>query len=130
MSRRFDFRDDALVVRYGGLDMLLATVTEVRVPYASIRSVALGYERPPHALAFRVGLSTGPFSDHRKGRFWVGGRRLFLDFAHRDRAVTVELAGADYDEVAIEPDHDPEGLAEKLRQSASTTTTPSSTRTG
>jgi hypothetical protein len=117
MARRFDFADDALVVRYGGLDALLAVTTAVRIPYASIQDVRLGLAEVPAAFAWRVGLSTGPFSDHRMGRFWVGGRKLFLDLRDRSRAVVVDLsgAGAVYDRVAIEPDHDPEGLAEKLR---------------
>jgi hypothetical protein len=115
MARRFDFEDDALVVRYGGLDALLAVTTAVRIPYASVQEVHVGLAEVPAALAWRVGLSTGPFSDHRMGRFWVGDRKLFLDLRDRSRAVVVDLSGADYDRVAIEPDHDPEGLAEKLR---------------
>lgn len=132
MARRFELGDDALVVHYEGLSALAVLARELRVPYAAIRKVSLGLAVLPPVLAWRLGVNGGPFSDHRMGRFWIGGKRLFFDVAHRERAVVVDLTGVDFDRVVIEPDHDPEGLVERLRnlQSTSTRTMPSTTETG
>lgn len=130
MARTIELQELAFVVRYRGLGALLRMTGELRVPYSNIRSVRVGVESLPGALAWRVGLNTW-VTDTRRGIFWVGGKRLFLDLADRRRAVVLELEGHTYDHVAIEPDTDPEHLAEQLRarleprpQGATATTLP------
>jgi hypothetical protein len=116
MARRIELAPDALVVRYEGLDRLMVLVGEVRVPYESIRLVRIGLDELPPWHAFRLGLSTAPLGDHRRGRFWVRGRSWFLDVADPQRAVVLELENGPYDVVAIEPDTDPEQLAAAIRE--------------
>ena len=61
-----------------------------------------------------------PFTGTRKGRFWVGGKRLFLDFRHPERALVLRIKpGYDYDVVAIETDH-PASLLDAIRAKIST----------
>ena len=69
MSRRIDFEDEALVVRYSGLEAVLPLVREVLIPYAAIGSVSVGLRNAPSALTFRIGYSTPPFGTTQRGRF-------------------------------------------------------------
>ena len=54
MSRRIDLLDDALLVRYAGLDAALGLRRHLRVPYASIRSVAVVLEMLGSGPAFKA----------------------------------------------------------------------------
>lgn len=116
MARRIELGADALTIRYTGATALLVSTTEVRIPFSTIRAVRVGLDSVPAWYTFRVGLSTGPFTDHRRGRFWTGGKRLFLDLGDRRRALVLDLVGGPYDLVAIEPESDPEALAAQLRE--------------
>jgi hypothetical protein len=64
-----------------------------------------------------VGTNTSPFGDTRRGTFWSGGRRLFLDVNDPERAVVLELEGHPFARVALTVD-DPEAFAGQLRAKA------------
>jgi hypothetical protein len=115
MSRRIDFEDDALVIRFDGLGALTTLTREVRIPYTAVGSVSIGLTDPPGLLAFKVGLSTPPFGTTQRGRFREHGRWSFLDVDDRERAVVLDLTGHDYRRVVLTVD-DPETLIEKLRE--------------
>ena len=114
MSRRIELEDEALVVRYEGLSAAAVLRRELRVPYEAIHSVAVGLEELPGAFAFRIGTSTAPLGATRRGTFWSGGRRQFLDVDDPERAVVLELEGQRYARVALTVD-DPAATAERLR---------------
>jgi hypothetical protein len=116
MARRIELTDTRLVAHYSGFDALLRLRRGVAVPYSAIRSVRIGFEDLPGALAIRIGLTTAPLGRTRRGTFWWNGRRLFLDFANPDRAVMLELTHEHDDAVAIEPDTNPNDLAERIRE--------------
>jgi hypothetical protein len=115
MSRRIDLLDDALLVRYAGLDAALGLRRHLRVPYASIRSVAVGLGDPPGPLAWRLGLSTPPFGTTQRGRFRREGGWSFLDVDDRERALVLDLEGHEFNRVALTVD-DPQALAQQLRE--------------
>jgi hypothetical protein len=114
MSRRLDLLDDALLVRYSGLDALVILRRTLRVPYAAVRAVSVGLTDPPGALAWKIGLSTPPFGTRQQGRFREHGRWSFFDVSDRERAVVVDLDGHEFRRVALTVD-DPAGVAERLR---------------
>jgi hypothetical protein len=114
MSRRIDFEDDALVIRFSGLDALVPLVRELRVPYASIRSVSIGLTDPPPAYAIKVGLSTPPFGTTQRGRFREHGSWSFFDVDDRARAIVLDLNGHRFRRVGLTVD-DPAAIAGKLR---------------
>ena len=114
MSRRIDFDEDALVVRYAGLHRALILSGEVRVPYSAITSVSTGFSDPPGWLHFRIGFSTPPFGTTQRGRFREHGRWSFLDVDDRERAVVIDLDGDGYRRVVLSVD-DPEAFAANLR---------------
>ncbi len=118
MPRRIDLLDDALLVRYSGAAALSGLRRQVRVPYASIRSIGIGLREAPGALAWRVGLSTPPFGTRHHGRVREGGRWSFLDVHDRERTVVLELEGHELGRVALSVD-DPQTLAQQLRERAS-----------
>ena len=115
MGRRLDFRDDALVVSYSGLDAAATLTGTVRVPYDAVRLVSIGLVDPPGALAFRLGTATPPFGTTQRGRFRDRGRWSFLDVSDRERTVVLELAGHEFRRVALTVD-DPETFAARLRE--------------
>jgi hypothetical protein len=117
MPRRIDLLEDALVVRYSGVAAAACLRRHVRVPYTSIRSVGVGLDDPPGALAWRLGLSTPPFGTTQRGRFRREGGWSFLDVDDRERAVVVDLEGHELNRVALTVD-DPRSLAERLRERA------------
>jgi hypothetical protein len=116
VARTIAFEPDELVLGYSGLSALTRMQGEVRVPYTAIRSVSVGLDEVPSALAFRVGLSTAPFGGSRKGQFWWAGKRVFLDLEDPARAVVLELKGHPFARIAVEPDTEPEQLAEQIEQ--------------
>ena len=105
MARAIDFRDNELVVRYDGLAAAATLARELRIPYSQIESVSVGLYELPGPFAFRVGTSTAPFGDTRRGTFWRG----------RAHAVVLDLRGHQYTRVALEAD-EPERLAERVRE--------------
>ena len=115
MSRRIDFEDDALAIRYGGLDVAATLAREVRIPYRTIRSVSVGLTDPPSLLAGRVGLSTPPFGITQRGRFREHGSWSFLDVGDRERAVVLDLTGHRYRRVVLTVD-DPASFAQRVRE--------------
>jgi hypothetical protein len=118
VTREISLTDAALEVRYTGFDAFLALIRRVRIPYSDIQSVNIGLDEVPRFPALRAGAAI-PFTDIWKGRFWTRGRRWFLDFKDRRRAVVLRLRpGARFDVVAIQPD-DPDALAEELRRRTS-----------
>jgi hypothetical protein len=116
VARRIELTDTRLLAHYSGFDALLRLRRTVAVPYSAIGSVRIGFEDLPGALTIRVGLTTAPFGRTRRGTFWWNGKRLFLDFANPDRAVVLELTDEHDNAVAIEPDTNPNDLAEKIRE--------------
>jgi hypothetical protein len=119
MARTIALEPDAVVLGYSGLSALTRLRGEVRVLYEQIRSASVGLEEVPSLLAFRVGLSTAPFGDSRKGQFWWAGKRVFLDFEDPARAVVLELKGHPFARIAVEPDTDPEQLAGQIGERVS-----------
>jgi hypothetical protein len=115
VSRRIDLEDDALVVRYSGLDRAATLAEQVRVPYHAIASVSTGLTDPPGALAWRIGLSTPPFGTTQRGRFREHGQWSFFDVDDRQRAVVIDLTGHEYGRVVLTVD-DPDGFAASLRE--------------
>jgi hypothetical protein len=115
VSRRIDLEDDALVVRYSGLDRAAALTEEVRVPYSAIASVSVGLSDPPGAFAWRIGMSTPPFGTTQRGRFREHGTWSFLDVDDRERAVVLDLTGHRLRRVVLTVD-DPEAFAARLRE--------------
>ena len=115
MARTIDLRDDELVVRYDGLAAATVLTRELRVPYSQIENVDVGLYDLPGPLTFRVGTSTAPFGDTRRGTFWRGRERWFLDLSHRARAVVLDLRGHRYTRAALEVD-EPQRLAELIRE--------------
>ena len=115
MSRRIDFEEDALVIRYNGLDVAATFAREVRIPYGAVGAVSIGLTDPPNLFAGRVGLSTPPFGVTQRGRFREHGRWSFLDVDDRERAVVLDLTGHKYRRVALTVD-DPEAFARRLRE--------------
>ncbi len=114
---------------------MLAFKRELEIPLHAIENTWIGLEDPPSTWTFRrVGLSD-PITGTRKGHFWVGRTRYFLDFRRPDRALVIRLKpGYNADLVAIEVDH-AESLLDAIRaqlraQDTSTFTQPSSTTTG
>jgi hypothetical protein len=114
MARTIELEPNALVLRYSGASALTRLLGELRVPYEDIRSVRVGLDEVPSALAFRIGFSTAPLGSTRQGQFWWAGKRLFLDFEDPARAVVIELKGNRFARVAVQPDTSPEELADKL----------------
>jgi hypothetical protein len=115
VSRRIDLEQDALNVRYSGLDRAATLVGEVRVPFTAIAAVSIGLTDPPGALAFRIGFSTPPFGTTQRGRFREHGKWSFLDVDDRERAVDIDLTGHAYGRVVLTVD-DPAAFAESLRK--------------
>ena len=114
MSRRLDLLDEALLVRYSGLDAVVILRRAIRVPYAAVRAVTVGLTDPPGALAVKIGLSTAPFGTRQQGRFREHGRWSFLDVSDRERTVVLDLEGHEFRRIALTVD-DPAGFAERLR---------------
>ena len=115
MGRRIELKDDALLIRYAGLDRVWILTGEVRVPYSTIASVSIGLKDPPWWLHFRIGYSTPPFGTTQRGRFREHGRWSFLDVDDRERAVVIDLTGHHYGRVVLTVD-DPEAFAASLRE--------------
>jgi hypothetical protein len=114
MSRRIDFEDEALVIRFDGLGALTTLTRKVRIPHTAIGSVSIGLHDPPGLLAWKIGLSTPPFGTTQRGRFREHGRWSFLDVDDRERAVVLDLTGHEYRRVVLTVD-DPEAFVQKLR---------------
>jgi hypothetical protein len=117
VSRRIELLDDELHVQYSGLSAFAAGARNLHVPYSAIREVRIGLEELPGTFALKVGTNTAPFGDTRRGTFWTGGRRIFLDVNDPARAVVLDLEGNRFARVALTVD-DPEGFAEQLRARA------------
>ena len=115
MSRRIDFEDEALVVRFEGLAALTTLTREVRIAYTAVGSVSIGLTDPPGLLAFKMGLSMPPFGITQRGRFREHGRWSFLDVDDRERAVVLDLTGHEYRRLVLTVD-DPESVFQKLHQ--------------
>jgi hypothetical protein len=118
VARRIELTDDELALRYDGLSRAAVLAGEVRIPTSAIRSVSVGFEDLPGALTWRVGMNTAPFGKTRRGTFWSGGRRLFLDVDDPERTVVLDLEGQRFARVALTVD-DPEGFAERVREKLS-----------
>lgn len=114
MARRLELTDDELVLRYAGFSRVVILTDEVAIPYSAIRSVSVGYDNLPGAFTWRIGVNTAPFGKTRRGTFWSGGRRLFLDVDDPERTVVLDLEGQRFARVALTVD-DPEAFAAKLR---------------
>jgi hypothetical protein len=116
VPRTIDLAEGSFVVRYSGLAALARLTSEVRVRYEQIRNVSVGLDELPQIWSPRIGITTAPLGRTRRGIFWSGGERLFMDFANPRRAVVLDLDGHRYKRVAIEPESDPQELANELRR--------------
>jgi hypothetical protein len=115
MSRRIDFDEEALTIRFGGLDAIATATREVRVPYTAVASVSVGLTDPPGALALKLGLSTPPFGTTQRGRFRERGGWSFLDVDDRERTVILDLTGHQFRRVGLTVD-DPQSFVQRLRE--------------
>jgi hypothetical protein len=115
MSRRIDFEDEALVIRYDGLDALTTLTRELRIPYTAVGAASIGLTDPPGLLAFKIGLSMPPFGTTQRGRFREHRKWSFLDVNDRERAVVLDLTGHEFRRVVLTVD-DPESFLQKLRE--------------
>jgi hypothetical protein len=116
VARTIELEPDDVVVSYSGVSAPARLTRELRIPYEAIRSVSVGLDEVPSALAFRVGVSTAPFGSTRKGQFWWAGKRVFLDFEDPMRTVVLDLKGNRFARVAVQPDTSPEELAQAIRE--------------
>ena len=114
MSRRIDFEEEALVIRFDGLAGLTTLTRELRIAYTAIGSVSIGLTDPPGLLAFKIGLSMPPFGLTQRGRFREHGRWSFFDVDDRERAVVLDLTGHEYRRLVLTVD-DPDAFVQKLR---------------
>jgi hypothetical protein len=114
VARRIDLLEDGLHVLYTGLSAVAVVARGLTVPYSSIGDVRVGLRDLPGTFAIRLGLNTAPFGHTRRGTFWAGGRRVFLDLDDPERTVVLELEKHRYARVALGVD-DPEALAEQIR---------------
>ena len=105
MARTIELGEEGVRIRYGGADALATLVRDLHVPYVQIASVEVGLEDAPSPWApRRVGVAE-PLTGRRRGRFWSGGRRLFLDLRDPSRALVLNCRpGARWDVIAIETD--------------------------
>ena len=115
VSRRIDFEDEALVIRFDGLDAFTRLSRKVRIPYTAVGSVSIGLTDPPGLLAVKIGFATPPFGTTQRGRFREHGRWSFLDVDDRERAVVLDLTGHEYRRLVLTVD-DPESFVQKLRE--------------
>jgi hypothetical protein len=117
VARRIELLDDELHVHYDGLSSLAAAKRDIHVPYDAVRDVRIGLEELPGTFAIKLGTNTAPFGETRRGTFWSGGRRMFLDVNDAERTLVLELEGNRFARVALTVD-DPETLAAELRARA------------
>jgi hypothetical protein len=119
VGRSVEILHGAVRVRYSGLDRGVAGLSELVVPFEEIASVGVGLADAPSPWTLRrLGLSD-PFTGRRRGRFWRGGRRLFLDLRDPSRALVLRLrAHPRFDVVALEHD-DADGLAAEIERRTS-----------
>ena len=115
MSRRIDFEDEALVIRFDGLAALTTLTREIRIPYTAVGAASIGLTDPPGLLAFKVGLSMPPFGITQRGRFREHGRWSFFDVDDRERAVVLDLTGHEYRRLVLTV-YDPEAFFQKLHE--------------
>jgi hypothetical protein len=115
MARTIEVGPEGVTLGYSGVSALARLTNELLIPYTAVRSVSVGLDEVPSALALRVGVSTAPFGSTRQGQFWWAGKRLFLDFEDPARAVVLDLKGHRFARVAVQPDTSPEELADKIR---------------
>ena len=113
MPRRIDLEGDALVVRYSGLAAAAVLTDRIRIPYGSIRAVRVGVTQLPGPFAFRIGVSTAPLGNTRRGRFREGGRWSFWDVDDPERTLVIDLDGERYDRVVLTVD-EPHALMQRL----------------
>lgn len=115
MPREIAFGEDALDIRYTGLDRLIVFLRRLRVPYSRIASVEIGLEQVPRFPAWRVGTAV-PFTDIWRGRFGGQGERWFMDFHDRRKAVVARLRPSSDDRLTIVAlqTEDPEEFAAEL----------------
>lgn len=105
MSRTIELGGDGVRIRYGGADAATVLLQELHVPYELIDDVQVGLNPAPSPWTLRrVGLSE-PITGRRRGRFWAGGKRFFLDLRDPARALVLRCRpGARFDVVAVETD--------------------------
>ena len=115
MSRRIDFEDEALVIRFDGLAALTTLTRQLRIPYTAVGAASIGLTDPPGLLAFKIGLSMPPFGITQRGRFREHGRWSFFDVDDRERAVVLDLTGHEYRRLVLTVD-DPESFFQKLHE--------------
>jgi hypothetical protein len=80
--------DAEVVVRLSGWTAAAALERDLRIPPAAITAVSTDRYADDE---LRSGGTSIPFTDLRAGRFHRRGRRTFLSFEGRDRAVTLDL---------------------------------------
>jgi hypothetical protein len=110
-----ELEGDALVVRFGGWDVLWTLRRAVSVPRAQVERVAAAdvADVPAPERWFRVGTAVPGVA--RAGSFGRGDRRDLWDVRTGSRVLVVELRpGAAYRRIVLQVP-DPEGPAARLR---------------
>src|SRR3712207_4376281 len=89
MSRTLELGRDGVRIRYGGAHAATVLLQELHMPYELIDDVRVGLDPAPSPWTLRrVGLSE-PITGRRRGRFWTGGKRFFLDLRDPARALVL-----------------------------------------
>jgi hypothetical protein len=112
-----ELEDGRVVVRFPGIQAMMALARQVSVPVDSIRSVDVVADGSDVDLGFRVGGTGVPrrlaFGRYRKR----GGPRTFAAIYCGEPAVVIETSGGDWDRLAIALP-EPETVAARVREAA------------
>ncbi|MEV3936396.1 hypothetical protein AB0K52_10515 [Glycomyces sp. NPDC049804] len=109
-----EYTDTHLTVRLSGARRVFGRWRPLAIPLAAVTAVRAD---PAAARAFpgaRWGVATNIPGLVNLGSFRRGGSRDFWDVADPDRAIVVELDGAQYDRLLLEVD-DPEAAVAAMR---------------
>jgi hypothetical protein len=91
LARTFEFRSDAMIVRFTGMTKFAALRGTLRIPYGAIRSMSTKPFAMPSGT-IRVGGTAIPFTDYRQGSYWKRGIGwLFVSYEHADQTVTLAV---------------------------------------
>ncbi|MFF5213104.1 hypothetical protein [Streptosporangium sp. NPDC000396] len=92
---------DAPIVHVQGLDRLWALKSRLEIPLAHVRHAATG---GPESLGGVRGPGTRIPGVISAGTFHADGRKVFWDVRDPAKAIVIDLAGDDFDQLVVEVD--------------------------
>jgi hypothetical protein len=98
MSRKIEWKEDHLAIKFTGMTSVAALKRHVEIPYTAIKKVSIENKHIP-LLQFKVGTSVG---DIREGRFLLDGKWCFVSYENHEHVLILELVGHEYDMVIIQ----------------------------